>query len=109
MLRLAEALVGVVKDMGLECRAGVTSGHVVTGMLGKLQTRFPLFGWPVIEAQRLEPAAQVNQLNVCPDLLSLVASAPLLSQSPSLDQLGGAKRRKSPRVSTRESVRENQE
>jgi len=109
MLRLGEALVGVVKDMGLECRAGVASGHVVAGMLGKLQPRFHLLGWPVIEAQRLEAAAQVNQLNVCPDLLSLVASAPLLSQSPSLDQLGGAKRRKSLRVNTRESLREKQE
>jgi len=109
MLRLGEALVGVVKDMGLECRAGVASGHVVAGMLGKLQPRFHLLGWPVIEAQRLEAAAQVNQLNVCPDLLSLVASAPLLSQSPSLDHLGGDKRRKSLRVNTRESLREKQE
>jgi hypothetical protein len=78
-------------------------------MLGKLQPRFHLLGWPVIEAQRLEAAAQVNQLNVCPDLLSLVTSAPLLSQSPSLDQLGGAKRRKSLRANTRESLREKQE
>ena len=82
VVRVAGAFVRAVTNAqeksGLEvsCRAGVASGGVVGGMLGKLQPRFQLLGAPVLEAQALESQAGLNEVNVSPEVRALIQTAP---------------------------------